>query len=139
MNKVILIGNLTRDPELSTTNSGLSVCRISIAVSRRYASADGSRETDFFNVTAWRAITENCAKYLKKGSKVAVVGSIQNRSYEAQDGTKRFTTDIMADEIEFISTKNDDQPAGGNTVAPNFEQNNQVSELQPIDDDSLPF
>ena len=138
MNKVILIGNLTRDPELSQTNSGLSVCRISIAVSRRYASADGSRETDFFNVTAWRTIAENCAKYLKKGSKVAVVGSIQNRSYEAQDGSKRFTTDIMADEIEFISTKSDDQPNGA-TIAPNFESNNQVSELQPIDDDSLPF
>lgn len=138
MNKVILIGNLTRDPELSQTNSGLSVCRISIAVSRRYASADGSRETDFFNVTAWRTIAENCAKYLKKGSKVAVVGSIQNRSYEAQDGSKRFTTDIMADEIEFISTKSDEQP-NGNVIAPNYEHNNQVSELQPIDDDSLPF
>ncbi len=136
MNKVILIGNLTRDPELSQTNSGISVCRISIAVSRRYASPDGSRETDFFNVTAWRAIAENCAKYLKKGSKIAVVGSIQNRSYEAQDGSKRFTTDIMADEIEFLSTKNE-----GDTVATpsNNDSNSQVADLQPIDDDSLPF
>lgn len=136
MNKVILIGNLTRDPELSQTNSGISVCRISIAVSRRYASPDGSRETDFFNVTAWRAIAENCAKYLKKGSKIAVVGSIQNRSYEAQDGSKRFTTDIMADEIEFLSTKNE-----GETVATpsNNESSSQVADLQPIDDDSLPF
>ena len=138
MNKVILIGNLTRDPELSQTNSGISVCRISIAVSRRYASPDGSRETDFFNVTAWRAIAENCAKYLKKGSKIAVVGSIQNRSYEAQDGSKRFTTDIMADEIEFLSTKND---AEGNVVSPTNtnESSTQVADLQPIDDDSLPF
>ena len=87
MNKVFLIGNLTRDPELSTTNSGISVCRISIAVSRRFANADGSRETDFFNVVAWRAIAENCAKYLKKGSKIAVMGSIQNHSYDAQDGS----------------------------------------------------
>lgn len=134
MNKVILIGNLTRDPELSQTNSGISVARISIAVSRRYANQDGSRETDFFNVTAWRAIAENCAKYLKKGSKIAVVGSIQNRSYEAQDGSKRFTTDIMADEIEFLSTKNDD----GSVVTPN-DSSSPVADLQPIDDDSLPF
>lgn len=135
MNKVILIGNLTRDPELSQTNSGISVCRISIAVSRRYASPDGSRETDFFNVTAWRTIGENCAKYLKKGSKIAVVGSIQNRSYEAADGSKRFTTDIMADEIEFLSTKNEGETA----VPTNNESNTQVADLQPIDDDSLPF
>lgn len=136
MNKVILIGNLTRDPELSQTNSGISVCRISIAVSRRYASPDGSRETDFFNVTAWRAIAENCAKYLKKGSKIAVVGSIQNRSYEAQDGSKRFTTDIMADEIEFLSTKNEGEVGA---VPTSNESNAQVADLQPIDDDSLPF
>ena len=138
MNKVILIGNLTRDPELSQTNSGLSVCRISIAVSRRYANQDGSRETDFFNVTAWRTIAENCAKYLKKGSKIAVVGSIQNRSYEAQDGTKKFTTDIMADEIEFLTTKNDGEN-GGTPVVPHNEPSHQVADLQPIDDDSLPF
>ena len=134
MNKVILIGNLTRDPELSQTNSGISVARISIAVSRKFANQDGSRETDFFNVTAWRAIAENCAKYLKKGSKIAVVGSIQNRSYEAQDGSKRFTTDIMADEIEFLSTKNDE---GG--IAVSSDSSSPVADLQPIDDDSLPF
>lgn len=133
MNKVILIGNLTRDPELTQTNSGISVCRISIAVSRKFANQDGSRETDFFNVTAWRAIAENCAKYLKKGSKIAVVGSIQNRSYEAQDGSKRFTTDIMADEIEFLTTKNDgDVVTSSNDSSP-------VADLQPIDDDTLPF
>ena len=133
MNKVILIGNLTRDPELSQTNSGISVARISIAVSRKFANQDGSRETDFFNVTAWRAIAENCAKYLKKGSKIAVIGSIQNRSYEAQDGSKRFTTDIMADEIEFLSTKNDEG------IATPVDSSSPVADLQPIDDDSLPF
>ena len=133
MNKVFLIGNLTRDPELSTTNSGISVCRISIAVSRRFANADGSRETDFFNVVAWRAIAENCAKYLKKGSKIAVMGSIQNRSYEGNDGTKRYTTDITAEEIEFLSTKGD-EVTGGIQGEPD-------TGLQPIDDDdnTLPF
>ena len=136
MNKVFLIGNLTRDPELSTTNSGISVCRISIAVSRRFANADGSRETDFFNVVAWRAIAENCAKYLKKGSKIAVMGSIQNHSYDAQDGTKRYTTDITAEEIEFLSTKGDGAGVG---EAPSV--NTPDTSLQPIDDDdnNLPF
>ncbi|MBO5910206.1 MAG: single-stranded DNA-binding protein [Clostridia bacterium] len=135
MNKVFLIGNLTRDPELSTTNSGISVCRISIAVSRRFANADGSRETDFFNVVAWRAIAENCAKYLKKGSKIAVMGSIQNRSYEGTDGTKRYTTDITAEEIEFLSTKGDE------TASDSAMHNEPDTGLQPIDDDdnTLPF
>ncbi len=135
MNKVFLIGNLTRDPELSTTNSGISVCRISIAVSRRFASPDGSRETDFFNVVAWRAIAENCAKYLKKGSKIAVMGTIQNRSYEGNDGTKRYTTDITAEEIEFLSTKGDE------TASDNGMSHEPDTGLQPIDDDdnTLPF
>ena len=137
MNKVFLIGNLTRDPELSTTNSGIYVCRISIAVSRRFANADGSRETDFFNVVAWRSIAENCAKYLKKGSKIAVMGSIQNHSYEGNDGTKRYTTDITAEEIEFLSTKGD-APV---TDAPSTGMSTPDTGLQPIDDDdnTLPF
>jgi single-strand DNA-binding protein len=136
MNKVFLIGNLTRDPELSTTNSGISVCRISIAVSRRFANADGSRETDFFNVVAWRAIAENCAKYLKKGSKIAVMGSIQNRSYEGNDGTKRYTTDITAEEIEFLSTKGDETVSDSGAM-----HGEPDTGLQPIDDDdnTLPF
>lgn len=135
MNKVYLIGNLTRDPELSNTTSGVAVCRLSIAVGRRFANADGSRDTDFFNVTAWRATAENCARYLKKGSKIAVVGSIQTRNYERSDGTKGFAIDIVADEVEFLSTKNDGSSESGataNSSAP-------VSDLQPVDDDSLPF
>ena len=135
MNKVYLIGNLTRDPELSTTTSGVSVCRLSIAVSRRFANADGARDTDFFNISAWRATAENCAKYLKKGSKIAVVGSIQTRNYEKSDGTKGFTVDIVADEVEFLSTKNDgssDSSSATGSSAP-------VSDLQPVDDDTLPF
>lgn len=131
MNKVFLIGNLTRDPELSTTNSGVSVCRMSIAVSRRFANQDGTRETDFFNITAWRSIAEICSKYLNKGSKIAVLGSIQNRSYE-QDGVKRYTSDIIADEIEFLSSKN-----GGDGMPKADDE--PVSDLRPVDDDSLPF
>ena len=135
MNKVYLIGNLTRDPELSTTSSGISVCRLSIAVSRRFANNDGARETDFFNITAWRGTAENCAKFLKKGNKIAVSGSIQTRNYEKQDGTKGFAVDIIADEVEFLSSKNDGTPEGGVTVG----GSSPIADLQPISDDTLPF
>lgn len=135
MNKVYLIGNLTRDPEISTTTSGISVCRMSIAVSRRFANAEGSRDTDFFNVTAWRGTADNCAKFLKKGNKIAVSGSIQTRNYEKADGTKGFSVDIVADEVEFLSSKNDGTAEGGMSMG----GSSQVSDLQPIDDDNLPF
>ena len=138
MNKVYLIGNLTRDPELTTTTSGISVCRMSIAVSRRFSNAEGGRETDFFNVTAWRGTADNCAKFLKKGNKVAVSGSIQTRNYEKADGTKGFSVDIVADEVEFLSSKNDGT-AEGSEGGMGFGGGNNVSELQPIDDDNLPF
>ena len=112
MNKVFLIGNLTRDPELSQTPTGVSVCRMSIAVGRRFSNAEGGRETDFFNVTAWRGNAENCAKFLKKGNKVAVAGSIQVRNYERQDGSKGTSVDIVADEVEFLTSRNDSGEAG---------------------------
>ena len=105
MNKVILVGNLTRDPELTETPSGVAVCRFSIAVSRDYANAEGNRDVDFFNITVWRGRAENCGKYLKKGNKVAIVGSIQTRSYEDKDGIKRTITEIIANEVEFLNTK----------------------------------
>jgi single-strand DNA-binding protein len=131
MNKCILIGNLTKDPELSTTTNGVAVCRFSIAVSRRYSNSDGERETDFLNIVVWRSLGENCHKFLKKGSKVGVVGNIQSRSYDAADGTKRYVTEIVAEEVEFLSTRNaDEQPKSSSE---------EVSKLQPIDDDGLPF
>lgn len=137
MNKVILIGNLTRDPELAETNSGIAVCRFSIAVNRSYSSSDGNRETDFFNITVWRAQAENCGRYLKKGSKVAIVGSLQNRSYEDRDGVKRNVTDIVASEVEFLSTKNSgEDDAGG--VAPRKTVGSKP-QLEPVSDDDLPF
>ncbi len=144
MNKVYLIGNLTRDPELNTTNSGVAVCRLSIAVTRRFSNAEGTRETDFFNVTAWRGTAENCAKFLKKGNKIAVSGSIQTRSFERQDGTKGFGIDIVADEIEFLQSRNDsgegsaEAPAGGFGVAGGSQQSAPQADLQPVDED-LPF
>ena len=130
MNKAILIGNLTKDPELTTTNNGVSVCRFTLAVSRRYANAEGERETDFINVVVWRNLADNCHKFLKKGSKAAVVGSIQSRSYDANDGTKRYITEIVAEEVEFISTKSEN--AGTRA-------DEEISKLEPITDDNLPF
>ena len=105
MNKVFLIGNLTRDPEMGTTQSGVNVCRFAIAVSRDYANSDGSRETDFFQINVWRNKGEACFKTLKKGKKVAIVGSLQTRSYEDKDGIKRQITEILANDVEFLSPK----------------------------------
>ena len=103
MNKVYLIGNLTRDPEMRSTSAGIPVCNFSIAVNRRFKNAQtGQQETDFFNIVAWRQLAELCGRYLAKGRKVAVFGSIQTRSYEAQDGSKRTAFDIVADEVEFL-------------------------------------
>jgi single-strand DNA-binding protein len=130
MNKVILIGNLTRDPEFTTTANGIAMCRFSIAVTRRFKNGEGEAETDFFNIITWRATAENCSKFIKKGSKVCVVGSIQNRSYDAEDGTKRYVTDIVGEEVEFLTPKN----AGDDGV-----RKEPISDLQPVDDDSLPF
>lgn len=128
MNKTFLIGNLTRDPELTQTPNGVSVCKMSIAVNRNFTNANGERDTDFFNVVAWRGLADNCGKFLSKGKKIAVCGSIQNRSYETENG-KKFVTEIMADEIEFLSPVSEGNGQGGRK--PN---------LQPLGDDfDCPF
>lgn len=132
MTKVILIGNLTKDPELSETSSGVAFCKFGIAVNRPFANADGDRETDFFNITTWRGLAEICAKYLAKGKKVCVIGSIQNRSYEDKDGNKRTATDIVASEIEFLSARSDDEEKPG-------KKGEEKPKLEPCDDDDLPF
>ncbi len=118
MNKVVLIGNLTRDPDVRNTQSGVSVCTFTLAVQSRY------KETaDFINVVAWRGIAETCGRYLKKGSKACVCGALQSRSYEAKDGSKRTVVEVIADEVEFLSfaEKKEAEPVG-----------------EPIDDE-LPF
>ena len=135
MNKVILIGNLTKDPELSTTNSGINYCRFTLAVPKRFVS-NGDREAEFINIVVWRTQADNCHKYLKKGSKAGVVGSLQTRSYDAQDGTKRYVTEVVADEVEFLSSRNADS---SNTSVDDSVSTSGNSELEPIEDDSLPF
>lgn len=136
MNKVYLIGNLTRDPELSVTSSGVAFCRFSIAVNRTFINADGNREADFFNITVWRTQAENCGKFLKKGSKIAIVGSLQNRTYEDKEGVKRTVTDIVASEVEFLSTNNRGEEGMQDVPSP---VKSGKGPLEEVDDDSLPF
>ena len=137
MNKVILIGNLTKDPELTTTTSGVSVVRFSLAVTRRFSNSEGERETDFFNIVAWRGLADTCHKYLRKGSKAAVICSLQTRNYDAQDGTKRYLTEVVAEEVEFVGSR--PQSADGEVLEEKQEPKTETTKLQPIDDDQLPF
>ena len=150
MNKVYLIGNLTRDPEMRSTSAGIPVCNFSIAVNRRFKNAQtGQQETDFFNIVAWRQLAELCGRYLAKGRKVAVFGSIQTRSYEAQDGSKRTAFDIVADEVEFLSSANAGSDPSSDyhaAVSPAPVQRQQAPSYAPadsgftqVDDDELPF
>ncbi len=143
MNKVILVGNLTRDPELITTNNGVSVCRFSVACQRRFTNQNGEREADFINCVAWRSTADFCYKYFKKGNKVALVGSLQTRSYDAQDGSKRTATDVVVDEIEFASSKgpsnNDEFVASESAGSKSTGKSDVVNKFEPIDDDNLPF
>ena len=101
-NRVFLIGNAVREPELASSNSGTSYCKFSIAVSRKFSK---DNETDFFNVVTFKGLAENCNKYIKKGMKVAVIGQVQNSTYQDKDGNNRTSTQIVADEVEFLSTK----------------------------------
>ncbi len=137
MNRVFLIGNLTKDPEVTTTSNDVTNCRFSVAVTRRYNSANGNKETDFFTVVTWRGLADNCGKYLRKGSKVGICGSIQNKNYEAADGTKRYTTEIVADEVQFLSSRNEAEEV--NELPEASTGRSARPELKPIEDDDLPF
>ncbi len=147
MNKVILIGNLTRDPETRTTPQGVSLCSFGLAVNRR-RKAEGQQDVDFFNVTAWRQLGDLCARYLSKGRKVCVVGQIQIRTYDAQDGTKRTAVDIVADDVEFLSSAQQ-----GGDYSPSYAPQGAAHPAAPapsgfspaesgftqVDEDELPF
>lgn len=155
MNKVFLIGNLTRDPELTETASGVSLCRFTIAVNRNYSGADGERKTDFFNCVAWRGLGESVARYTRKGIKVAVSGSIELRNYEDSQGVKRTAVDIVATDVEFLTPRQSDgiddvehdAPRGSDrrqsdVYAENLQQSifGRRPHLQPFDgDDDIPF
>ena len=130
MNKVIIIGNMAADPETRTTQSGVAQCTLRVAVQRRFADKQtGKRESDFFNVVCWRQTAEFAAKYLVKGRKVAVEGSLQTRSYDAQDGSKRYVTEVIADNVEICDSRKEGAQSDGL-------QNGGFTE---VDDDELPF
>lgn len=141
MNVCHLIGNLANDPEVRTTQSGLCTCNFRLAVQRRFKGADGQRETDFISIVAWRQTAELCAKYLAKGRKVAVTGSLQMRSYQAQDGQKRTVAEVIADSVEFLTSRAEAaeqaQSAPPSTHA--AQSMHQTGFTEVPDDDDLPF
>ena len=140
MNKVFLIGNLTRDPELRETPSGVAMCRFAIAVSRPYSSQDGERQTDFFECTAWRGLGETIARFTKKGNKVAVVGHIQIRNYEDNQGAKRTAVDVIVQDCEFLTPKENSNGFDDVAEMPRTSAPKKRATLQPMDDDSdIPF
>ena len=148
MNKVILIGNLASDPEAYTTQSGISRSSFRLAVQRRFANAQGVREADFLPVVAWRQTADFCNRYLLKGRRVAVEGSIQVRSYQAQDGSSRYVTEIIADSVEALGPskqEGDGRPADAPEAPPQRAQQQRMDMSPPaegfteVEDDGLPF
>ena len=126
MNRFECIGRLTKDVELNTTNNGVNVAKFTLAVNRKFKDSDGNYVADFFNIVAWRGLGENIHKYCKKGSKVYLAGELQTRSYDAEDGTKRYITEIIANDCEFLDNKSNDTT-------------NDQPKMTPIPDDGLPF
>jgi len=147
LNKVMLIGNLTADPELKTTQSGIAVTTFSIAVQRRFAKqqAEGQQTADFINIVAWRQSAEFVCKYFSKGRPILVCGSIQTRTWTDQTNTKRYVTEVVADEVGFVDSKPQDGGASGSSMrsenlgTPSF-NNAGASKFEEVtDDDNLPF
>ena len=148
MNRVILVGRLTKDPEVKTTQSQVSVCSFTLAVDRRFKAANGERQADFLSCVAWRQQAELLGRYFQKGSRIGIVGNLQSRSYDDQTGKKVYVTEVVVDEIEFLDSKRDSaagssEPSGTRQVsasnpppAPTVE-----SGFYPAmdDDTSLPF
>ncbi|NLJ40020.1 MAG: single-stranded DNA-binding protein [Clostridiales bacterium] len=147
MNKVVLIGRLTRDPELRYTSSGIALARFTLAVDRSFTNQQGEREADFIPITVWRGQAENCAKYLNKGRLVAVSGRIQTGSYETPEGQRRYTTEVVADDVRFLewgdraeSRGQDAGMASGDRY--NSPDTGDVPGFNPLEDggeDELPF
>lgn len=139
MNKVVLIGRLTRDPELRYTSNNTPVATFTLAVNRNYTNEDGEREADFINVVVWKKAAESVKNYLGKGRQAAVNGRIQTRSYEDENGNKRYITEVIAEGVEFLDSKKE---SSENTNAVAEEQSNPFAEFGSsieISNDELPF
>lgn len=157
LNRVILIGRLTRDPELRYTPAGVAVTQFTLAVDRPFTAQNGEREADFIPIVTWRQLAETCANYLRKGRLTAVEGRIQVRNYENNEGKRVYVTEVIADNVRFLESNRDNSGGGGqreesfsggsnsgNRGTNNFSSNNQdpfSDEGKPIDisDDDLPF
>ena len=142
MNKLFITGNLTRDPELRTTQTGISVCSFTVAVNRRKTQNQQQPDADYFRVTAWRELGENCAKWLIKGKKVAVVGSVSVSTYTGNDGKTYANLEVQAIDVEFLSPAGqiEQQPAQQPTQQPAPQVDAQTGFQQvSMDDDELPF
>lgn len=147
MNKAILIGRLTRDPELRYTNSNRAVTQFSIAISRPFTSQNGEREADFINIVVWDKAAENVKKYVTKGRLVAVEGRIQTRSYDNNEGKKVYVTEVVASNVQFLESKNsqssDNSFNGGaashSDVSPYDFNDNKSNNVETVDIDNDPF
>lgn len=136
MNKVILVGRLTRDPELRNTPSGIACCTFTVACDRRYADQSGNRQADFLNCVAWRERAEFVAKYFAKGRRIGLEGSIQTRSYE-KDGQNRTATEILVDSVEFVENKPQQQTQPESAIYHTPEPPSDV--WQSVPEEQLPF
>ena len=142
MNKVMLIGRMTKDAELKRTQNGTEFCNFIIAVDRRFKDANGQRQADFIACVAWKTTAQFIAKYFKKGNKIAVVGSIQTRKYEDQNGQTHLVTEVVVEEAEFVESKNS---GNGNTTVPATQNQNQTAapaveaEPEEVSADDMPF
>ena len=137
MNHLIIIGNLTRDPELRTTPNGTNVCSFTVAVNRRQKNSQGQTEADYFNVSAWRELGVNCANYLAKGRKVAVTGSVSVRTYQRNDGGYGANMEVQASNVEFLSPKGEVMTEMlTETMSPTAKK--EFTQVQ-MDDEELPF
>lgn len=143
MNKVFIVGNLTRDPELRTTQSGVAVCSFNVAVNKRLGANAQHPEADYFRVTAWRGLAENCNKFLAKGRKVCVVGAVSVSTYQAKDGTTKATLEVTADDVEFLTPKSEATESNPTVAELEGKQEDlpksDVNGFVQVDDDELPF
>lgn len=136
MNKVILMGRMVKDPELKHTPDGTSVAGFSIAVNRRFAK-DGLKQADFINCVAWRQQAEFICKYFRKGSMIAIVGSIQTRSWDGQDGKRQYATEVLADEVYFTGSKAESGTAGGSQSLGGYQPRSQAQPQPAADFDDF--
>ena len=142
LNKVILIGRFTRDPELRATPQGTSTCSFSLAVDRNYQSAGGERQADFINCVAWRQTAEFISKYFQKGNMICVEGSIQTRSWKDNEGNNRYATEVVVDRSYFVESKRSAQESSAMSTAPVFNDSpfGNLPDPTPLGtDDDLPF